>query len=494
MAAQFKKNGFVRSSSVRFSASLSSLSRFGRARTLALGVALAGTLTACGGTHTIKPVTGGYVGTVAADEPRAAVVARDVLARGGNAADAATALGFALSVTLPSRASLGSGGACLAWRPGDTAGQAFIFLPRAGTADAKADRPAAVPMLARGLFLMHLHYGSVDFSQLISPARGLAAQGVPVSGLLATDLNAVKAPLVANDAVRAVFGNDDGGAVLGANDVLLQPRLAGALERLRIAGVGDLYNGSLGQTFVEGAQASGGGLTRADLRAALAETQAPLTARADGVDLSFLPPPADGGLGMAVAYLAGARGARADQVVAAWRARPATQQGGAQAQAMLEGGGLPTGGTLVPLPASTSFVVTDRLGGTVSCALSMNNLFGTGRIAGSTGIVLAASPTRLPQPLLAAGIAHQGGQFRGAAAASGQNVAADTAAIALHAAVAGVRPQVTQGLGRANLVSCPQGLPGAGACFGWTDPRDYAQPQTVAAPPPPPRHPVKRRK
>ncbi|MBO1324536.1 gamma-glutamyltransferase [Acetobacter sp. TBRC 12305] len=473
---------------------MSSLSPFGRARTLALGLALAGTLTACGSTHTIQPVTTGYVGSVAADEPSAALVARDILAKGGNAADAATALGFALSVTLPSRASLGSGGACLAWRPGDAAGQAFIFLPKAGTADAKADRPAAVPMLARGLFLMHLGYGSVEFGQLVAPARSLAAQGVSVSGLLATDLNAVKAPLLSDDAVRAVFGNDDDGAALGANDILLQPRLAGALERLRIAGVGDLYNGALGQTFVEGAQAAGGGLSKADLRAALAATQTPLSARADGVDISFLPPPADGGLGMAVAYLAGGRGARAEQVVAAWRARPAAQQGVAQAQAVLEGGAVPTGGALPPLPASTSFVVTDRMGETVSCALSMNNLFGTGRIAGSTGIILAASPTRLPQPLLPVAIAHQGGQFRAAAAASGQNVAADTAAIALHAAISGVRPQVTQGLGRANLVSCPQGLPGAGACFGWTDPRDYAQPQPPVVAPPAPLHPAKRRK
>lgn len=441
---------------------------------------LATSLTACSmfsSGQSVPPTVNGFVGEVVADEPQAALAARDVLAKGGNAADAAAALGMALSVTLPSRASLGAGGACLAWKPGQPQGQAFLFLPKAGQPDANADRPASVPMLVRGLYLMQLRYGSIDFGELVLPARNMAQAGVPVSPLLAADMSAVEAPLLADPKTSAIFSNGNG-AVLKASDLMVQPRLAGALERIRIAGVGDLYEGALAQTFVQAAQAAGGGLTSTDLRVSVPTASTPLVLHANGVDISFLPPPADGGLGTAAAFAGGLTHAtvRGEAVVAGWRARSAGKGGAtsvADAQALLNSGQLPSGSGLPALPASTSFVVTDRQGGVVSCALSMNNLFGTGRVAGSTGVVLGASPARVPLPLLTAAIAHQGtAQFRAAATASGQNVAADTAAVALQAALAGGKPQVSSGPGRGNSVSCPAGLPAdSSKCFGWTDPR-----------------------
>ncbi|WP_233140463.1 gamma-glutamyltransferase [Acetobacter sp. DsW_063] len=470
-------------------------------RKAGLFLTAASVLSACGGSGGVKksPLSllglgqaarTGYVGTIVADEPIAALAAHDVLLRGGNAADAAAALGLALSVTLPSRASLGGGGACLAWKPGDRdGGRAFLFLPTGDapqdaqqTSASRADRPASAPMLARGLYLMQIRYGSVDFADLTRPAISLARAGFEVSGQLAADLSVVQAPLLADDGARAIFGRADG-SVLKAGDILRQPRLAGSLERIRSGGVGDLYTGALGQTLVAASNAAGGGLTMAGLRSALPVSVAPLTVTSGNVSVSFLPPPADGGYGAAVAWLGLANGqgssSRGRQAVAAWRASEAgssvsTQS--ARAEALLSSGHAPaSGGTLPSLPASTSFAVVDRDGESVACALTMNNLFGTGRMAGSTGIVLGASAAHKPGPLLAAAIAHRRADvFLAASAASGQADAADAAAAALTGALGGNVKAMspTTEAGRANAISCPGGLPGEGErCRGWTDPR-----------------------
>lgn len=432
------------------------------------------------------PSPGQLIGTVSSDEPQATLVGRDILQRGGNAADAATAMGLALAVTLPSRASLGAGGACLAYRPGDqNGGRAFMFLPVAGTVDGvgmpHADRPAAVPMLARGLYLMHLQYGSAAFSEMVPGAIALAANGINVSRQLATDLAAVQVPLLADAGVRAVFARSDGKA-LAEGDALVQTHLSGALDQIRSMGVGDLYNGALGQSFVAGSQKAGGGLAMADMRGAIPSERLPLSLSSGETQVSFLPPPADGGLGAAVAFRAASSSdaaTRAQASVAGWRAQNGSHASGtgddltARAQAFVNAGGA-GGGGLPSLPASTSFAVVDHGGMAVACSLSMDNLFGTGRMAGNTGIVLGASPARLPQPLYAAAIASQGRAFRAVVAGSGQNDAAAATGIAMRQLLAGQTPDAhpVTAQGRVNAISCPRGLPGDGAtCTAVTDPR-----------------------
>ncbi|HYZ33012.1 MAG TPA: gamma-glutamyltransferase, partial [Crenalkalicoccus sp.] len=97
----------------------------------------------------------GFLGGVAADDPAAALAAREVLSSGGTAVDAAVAAGFTMAVTLPSRVGLGGGGACLVFDQAKGVPEALTFLPGARAAvPAGADRPAAIPMLARVLFAL----------------------------------------------------------------------------------------------------------------------------------------------------------------------------------------------------------------------------------------------------------------------------------------------------------------------------------------------------
>ncbi len=422
----------------------------------------------------------GFLGGVAAEEPRAALVARNVLSAGGSAADAAVAAGLTMTVTLPSRAGLGGGGACLLFnaRRGDV--EAILFEPGArAAAPADADRPAAVPMMARGLFALHARGGRRPFEELIAPAEQAARLGTEVSRALATDLGAVAGPLLADPAAAAVFAGP-GGRPLSTGERLVQPDLGATLGTLRTAGVGDLYQGGLARRMEEASAPAGGGLTAAELRAGLPRVVQPLQSRAGADLVSFLPPPADGGLAAAAAFGAleagaapAAAGARGLAVARAWRER-----GGDPAP--LVNASLPTDLPPPALPASAGLVVLDRDGMAVACTFTMNNLFGTGRVAPGTGVLLAAAPGlgQVQPPLLSAAIAHNANlrAFRAAAAGSGQAGAPIAVALPLAQALRGLdAPSAMAGVpepGRAQLLTCTGYVPGRPeTCTGATDPR-----------------------
>ena len=142
--------------------------------------------------------------------------------------------------------------------------------------------------------------------------------------------------------------------------------------------------------------------------------------------MAFLPPPADGGVAAAAAFAVLNRDpnafaladARALAVAVRWR------QGEVEAESLITAANLQQG-VLPPLPASTSFVTLDKDGNSVACALSMDNLFGTGRVLPGLGILLAASPSSVPPPLYAAAIAWNENvhSFRAAVGGAGQSEA-----------------------------------------------------------------------
>lgn len=400
-------------------------------------------------------------GNVVADEPQAALVGRDILARGGNAADAATATAFALGVTLPSRASLGGGGACLVMRPHE-APQTISFLPYAGSGT--GDRPATVPTMVRGLYTLQTQYGHVEFNEILDPAITLAKQGMSVSQTLSDDLSVVGTALLNNEAALSIFGRDEGG-VVQVGDRITQTRLTSFLTRLQHIGVGDFYNGALAESFVNQTNQAGGGLTRDDLRHALPSKSAALQISTGPYQISLLAPPADGGIGIAAAYQ---RNISAQNAVNTWRHSGLKTL--EDAQNFIANGKIDTG-SLPSLPASTSLVVNDQNGMVVSCSLSNNNLFGTGRIAGSTGIVLGAGASYYPPPLLSSAIVQdERGSLRAVLGASGQNEAADTITQALHQLSAHQPITPRHGEGRLNSITCAKN---PSSCQGNADPQGH---------------------
>ncbi len=373
------------------------------------------------GEGSVAPSAFGYA---VADEPQAALVGRQILNNGGDAADAAAAEGFALSVTLPSRAGLGGGGACIVKMPnaqGQMQAPVALLFPAGSPAGNGGSRPAAVPTLARGLLALQAQYGDLPYASVIEPAEQLAT-GSPLSPALEADLKVVGPALLDDPAAATVFGPN--GTMLPAGANLVQPDLAGTFEMLRTQGLQGFYTGASAQQFVTAADQAGAGLTGADLADSAPKFVPPVISHAQGLSLAMLP----------------------------------TQAADGQT-----------------LPASAAFMALDKNGGLVACAVSMNNLFGTGRIAPGTGVLLAASPHDVPAPQLAAGVAYDDAlTFRAAATGTGQTGAAAAARLALTDALTGGRraDDAVPAPGRANVISCRGGVPGNEAsCSASADPR-----------------------
>jgi gamma-glutamyltranspeptidase / glutathione hydrolase len=286
----------------------------------------------------------------------------------------------------------------------------------------------------------------------------------------------VSGPLMADPNARAVFSQN--GVPLTEGQLLRQPDLGGTLAQLRIAGVGDLYQGALAQRIARVSQDIGGPLTLADLRGALPKLAPPLTRDFHSDSVAFLPPPADGGLAAEAAFdvLAndpndlGTAAARSLAVVARYRAGGVTPAAVLAARDLTAAGG-------TTFPASTSFVTLDRFGDAVACALTMDNLFGTGRMMPGLGFLAAASPNAVPPPLLSAGLVWNANtrSFRAAAGGSGQAAAPLAVAVALINTLQTGQPMSVPvpDPGRANVIACAQYLPGENAACGWAnDPRE----------------------
>ena len=249
---------------------------------------------------------------VAVSHARAGV---DILQKGGNAIDAAVAVGFAMAVTYPRAGNLGGGGFMVIHRSGgdDTtidyreiapaAINAKSFLDAQGNADPQKSRDSAlaigVPGTVAGLALAEAKYGSGHFTlaELIAPAIALARDGIAVADDTADSLPVDKPRLARWPSSAQIFLKADG-AVLALGDQLVQHDLADTLQAIAKGGPQAFYDGPVAEKLAAGVQAAGGVMTADDLKSYRAIERAPIRGSYRGYDIVSMPPPSSGGVAL----------------------------------------------------------------------------------------------------------------------------------------------------------------------------------------------------
>ncbi len=411
----------------------------------------------------------GFAGLAAADEPRAALVGRDVLGNGGNAVDAAVAMYFTLAVTLPSRAGVASGGTCVLFDNGDRTGRALVFLPVV-TANG-----GLVPTGIRAMAAMHARHGLMRWGELLRPAENLARFGFNASRALARDVQAGASVIERNAELAALFRTANG-ALASEGSKIVQLELSSVLAGVRSQGAAYIHSGTFADRFAQLSTASGSPVTVADMRGAVPysgeaiEIEGGLLTR----DVAYFPPPpaANGAVTAQIWRMLtevesfdGLTSSDSAHLMAEAAMRSFADRGNwladgtaAGAQALVETERLealladydetrhtplsalqsqPEG--LLEIPFGSSLVAGDRFGNGVACSMTMNGLFGAGRLARGTGIVLAAPPSAQRNGYVSSVAVVVGntstGDLRFAGAASGGSAAATALATVMLAAV-----------------------------------------------------------
>ncbi len=281
-------------------------------------VSLAVTLALCGASSAaVKPdrtplgrmTATSTRGMVVTEQHLASDVGAQILREGGNAVDAAVAIGYALAVTDPCCGNIGGGGFMLVRLAGGK--EAFIDFrekaPLAATADMYLDSHGAVrpglstdgylatgvPGTVMGLEYARVHYGTMSRQRLMAPAISLAEHGFV--------LEASDAEVIADHASR--LGRDApaaqsllvDGKPPNAGATLVQRDLADTLAAIARDGPSAFYNGAIARDVVAASESHGGILTLRDFETYSVTESAPVHCSYRGYDVAAAPPPSSGG-------------------------------------------------------------------------------------------------------------------------------------------------------------------------------------------------------
>lgn len=345
------------------------------------GVALLA-LTGCSWLGLTKSENGptGGTGFVVGDEPLAVQAGASILAQGGSAADAATAMYFALSATYPVAAGLGGGGLCVVRDPASSRTQDIIFLSR----DSANGGAYGIPGNVRGFSVLQQSFGRLPWQRDVSPGEGYAATGFPISQALEARLRAAQ-NVIRLDANLAAEFLDETGAVKPAGTTVSNPDLASTLTAIRIFGPNALYEGAIADKLVNYSASQGGAFQLNELAGYPVDRGSPAAATVG--DETVYMPPAKTGAGAYMKALLSYVVSPDGQVEAGSNSTLAVA---VATKSALDQFGIST------LPrdlGATGFAAVDNTGQAVACAVTLNGAFGSGHTATDTGVVLSGSPS-----------------------------------------------------------------------------------------------------
>jgi gamma-glutamyltranspeptidase/glutathione hydrolase len=232
----------------------------------------------------------------------------EILSAGGNAVDAAVAVGFALAVTYPAAGNVGGGGfMVIRMADGRTAAIDYREVaPLSASRDMYLDangnptdgsivgyRASGVPGSVAGMAEALAKHGTMPLSRVMAPAIRLARDGFVVDSFLHGSLSGNRAHIERFDAKDVFF---PGGAPLAVGSRVRQPALARTLELIAAGGARTFYEGEVADSLVAAMQRGGGNISKEDLRRYRPAWRTPIRSTYRGYTMFTMPPASSGGI------------------------------------------------------------------------------------------------------------------------------------------------------------------------------------------------------
>jgi gamma-glutamyltranspeptidase/glutathione hydrolase len=261
--------------------------------------------------HGLSAEVTGKNGVVVSVDRYASQVGIDILKKGGNAVDAAVAVGFVLAVTFPPAGNIGGGGFMIVRFPETGDAVALDFREKA-PGKAKADMyldeegeyvmqrslfghlAVGVPGTVKGFELAMKKYGKLSWQEVINPAIELAEKGFELNDDMARSFNRLKKNKLNSKEFLRIFSKTNG-KPFQEGDNFVQKDLAESLKLIAQEGSKAFYEGEIADFIVKDMQKYGGLITKKDLTTYEAFVRTPVTGNYRGFQIISMPPPSSGG-------------------------------------------------------------------------------------------------------------------------------------------------------------------------------------------------------